>query len=63
MDIPDLAGVAAGAIVAAALAPKALARFRLSRAKHRSLAGHSRLAKRLARLTPAYDFDSPAPSG
>ena len=57
MDIPVLAGVAAGTIVAATLAPKVIARFRLSRAKHRSLAGHSRLAKRLARLTPAYEFD------
>jgi len=32
-------------------------RAELSRAKHRSLAGHSRLAKRLARLLPGYAFD------
>ncbi len=32
-------------------------RVQLSRAKHRSLAGHSRLAKRLARWVPGYSFD------
>lgn len=32
-------------------------RVQLSRAKHRSLAGHSRLAKRLARWLPGYAFD------
>jgi len=33
------------------------ARLLLSRAKHRSLQGHPRLAKRLARLLPFYEFD------
>ncbi|MGC4394364.1 aminotransferase class III-fold pyridoxal phosphate-dependent enzyme [Hydrogenophaga sp. T2] len=32
-------------------------RLALSRAKHRSLAGHSRMAKRLARWLPGYAFD------
>ncbi|MEI7444121.1 MAG: aminotransferase class III-fold pyridoxal phosphate-dependent enzyme [Burkholderiales bacterium] len=32
-------------------------RLRLSRAKHRSLAGHSRLAKRIASLIPGYAYD------
>ena len=32
----------------AALAPAAYRRIQLSRAKHRSLAGHSRIAKRIA---------------
>ena len=32
-------------------------RLELSRAKHRSLAGHSRMAKRLARWLPGYGFD------
>ncbi len=32
------------------------ARIMLSRAKHRSLAGHTRLAQRLARLLPNYQF-------
>jgi len=57
MVLTDPAVLAAGAIVAALVAPKAVARLRLSRAKHRSLAGHARMAKRLARLTPAYSFD------
>ncbi len=39
------------------LASKILSRVRLSRAKHRSLAGHARIAKRIARLIPFYDFD------
>lgn len=37
--------------------PKVKARLALSRAKHRSLAGHSRLAKRIARLIPFYEYD------
>ena len=40
-----------------ALGPKIKQRIELSRAKHRSLAGHSRLAKRLARLMPGYSLD------
>ncbi|MGH2822824.1 MAG: aminotransferase class III-fold pyridoxal phosphate-dependent enzyme [Thermoleophilaceae bacterium] len=32
-------------------------RLALSRAKHRSLAGHSRLAWRIARLVPFYEYD------
>ena len=41
----------------ATLAPSVYRRLQLSRAKHRSLAGHSRMAKRLARLLPGYYFD------
>lgn len=41
----------------ATLAPSVYRRLQLSRAKHRSLAGHSRMAKRLARLLPGYHFD------
>jgi glutamate-1-semialdehyde 2,1-aminomutase len=41
----------------AALAPSVHQRLQLSRAKHRSLAGHSRMAKRLARMLPGYHFD------
>ena len=58
MEIQNLAIFATAVIAAVALVPKVTARLRLSRAKHRSLAGHARLAKRLARLTPAYEFDS-----
>ena len=38
----------------AALSPKIYRRIQLSRAKHRSLAGHSRIAKLLTRLLPGY---------
>ncbi len=41
----------------AAVAPALGQRIQLSRAKHRSLAGHSRMAKRLARWLPGYSFD------
>jgi len=40
-----------------ALLPAARQRLALSRAKHRSLAGHSRMAKRLARWVPGYAYD------
>ena len=46
---------AGGAALVAALSRKAFVRLR--RAKHRSLAGHARMAKRLARMTPFYEFD------
>ena len=39
------------------VAPKAKRRVDLSRAKHRSLAGHSRMAKRVASLIPGYAYD------
>jgi glutamate-1-semialdehyde 2,1-aminomutase len=48
--------VAAAATLAAA-APALRRRLELSRAKHRSLAGHSRLAKRVARWLPYYALD------
>ena len=41
----------------ATLAPSIYQRLQLSRAKHRSLAGHSRMAKLLARWLPGYHFD------
>ena len=41
----------------AALTPTIHQRIQLSRAKHRSLAGHSKMAKRLARWLPGYSFD------
>ena len=37
--------------------PRAKRRLELSRAKHRSLAGHSRMAKRIAALIPGYAYD------
>ena len=37
--------------------PRGKQRLELSRAKHRSLAGHSRIAKRVAALIPGYAYD------
>jgi glutamate-1-semialdehyde 2,1-aminomutase len=45
-----------GAAVAASLA-KLKGRLRLSSGKHPSLAGHSRLARRMASLVPFYEYD------
>jgi glutamate-1-semialdehyde 2,1-aminomutase len=44
--------------VTIALAPKVKARLALSRAKHPSVAGHARMARRLAGLLPYYEFDA-----
>jgi glutamate-1-semialdehyde 2,1-aminomutase len=46
-----------GAAATAAALPALRRRIELSRAKHRSLAGHSRLSRRVARLVPFYEFD------
>jgi glutamate-1-semialdehyde 2,1-aminomutase len=57
MDSPVLIlGVAATAAAAAA-SPKLFARLALSRAKHRSLTGHSKMSRAVARLIPFYEFD------
>jgi glutamate-1-semialdehyde 2,1-aminomutase len=48
---------AAGAIALAVLVPKLVSRLQLSRAKHRSLAGHSRMARRFASVVPYYEYD------
>ena len=53
---------ALSALALAALAwtlPRLQQRLQLSRAKHRSLAGHSRMAKRIAGLIPGYAYDEP----
>jgi glutamate-1-semialdehyde 2,1-aminomutase len=58
--IPDAWSVAAlmlAGLLAVLLAMKLRARLALSRAKHRSLAGHSRLSRRIATLVPRYAFD------
>jgi len=49
--------LAAGAVAVTAAAPKIKARLALSRAKHRSLAGHSKMSRLVARLIPHYEFD------
>jgi glutamate-1-semialdehyde 2,1-aminomutase len=50
----------AGALVMVILLHKAQLRLALSRAKHRSMAGHSRLSRRIAALIPHYEFDDAA---
>jgi len=49
----------AGAAIAgtAAAVPKLRARLQLSRAKHRSLTGHAKMSRLVARLIPFYEFD------
>src|SRR6202163_42622 len=55
LPILSFAGVAV--IATAAAYPKLRARLALSRAKHRSLGGHSKMSRRVARLIPFYEFD------
>ena len=50
-------GLAAAGIAALSAVPKIHQRLQLSRAKHRSLAGHSRWAKRIAGWIPGYAYD------
>ena len=45
-----------GAAILVYLLRKAQIRLQLSRAKHRSLAGHSKWSRRLARLIPFYEY-------
>lgn len=52
--LPALTALSLGVL---ALLPAAKRRLELSRAKHRSLAGHSRMAKRIAALIPGYAYD------
>jgi len=51
-----LALSALGSAAAAAALIKARSRWLLSRAKHPSLAGHSRIARRIAQLLPHYEY-------
>src|SRR4030088_3831984 len=59
MDSPlSILALAGTAIIAtAAIFPKLQARLTLSRAKHGSLTGHSKMSRRVARLIPFYEFD------
>ena len=56
-SLPILSLSAAAVVSAAAVFPKLQARLALSRAKHRSLTGHSKMSKMVARLLPHYEFD------
>jgi glutamate-1-semialdehyde 2,1-aminomutase len=51
-----LAALAAASCAIAWSFPKLRRRWQLSRAKHRSLAGHSRMAKRVAGMIPGYSY-------
>ncbi|MGY4364936.1 hypothetical protein ACVW1A_001001 [Bradyrhizobium sp. LB1.3] len=55
--LPILSLSVAAAASAAAVFPKLKARLELSRAKHRSLAGHSKMSRRVAKLLPFYEFE------
>src|ERR1700733_7190557 len=55
--LPILSIAGAAVIGTAAVFPKLQARLALSRAKHRSLTGHSKMSRRVARLIPFYEFD------
>src|SRR5262245_29086587 len=48
---------AAGVVVAAWVLHRFLHRLQLSRAKHRSLQGHPRISRLLAKLVPFYEYD------
>ena len=49
--------VALGSAASLVAMPKLAARLMLSRAKHRSLAGHSKMSRQIAKLLPFYDYD------
>jgi glutamate-1-semialdehyde 2,1-aminomutase len=58
MDTPlPILSLAGAALVGAAALPKMRARLTLSRAKHRSLTGHAKMSRLMARLIPHYEFD------
>jgi glutamate-1-semialdehyde 2,1-aminomutase len=58
---PSLLAASAASLAGLAwVGPRIKRRLELSRAKHRSLAGHSRLAKRIASLLPGYAYDEEA---
>jgi glutamate-1-semialdehyde 2,1-aminomutase len=57
-SLPILSLSAAAVAGAVAVFPKLQARLALSRAKHRSLTGHSKMSRRVARLIPFYEFST-----
>jgi glutamate-1-semialdehyde 2,1-aminomutase len=54
---PTFLFYAAAGVLLVLVARRAMTRLRLSRAKHRSLSGHSKMARRFARLVPFYEYD------
>src|ERR1700749_539400 len=59
MSIPP-EGYVVGAAAAAGLVWKAKKRLELSKAKHPSLRGHSKMSRRVAALVPFYEYDEEA---
>jgi glutamate-1-semialdehyde 2,1-aminomutase len=59
MDFPPttFALYAAGAAALATATVKLKTRLELSKAKHRSLTGHARIARRLASIVPYYEYE------
>ena len=57
MPAPFFIAALGGAAVLGAAFPKARQRLDLSRAKHRSIAGHARMSRRIAGLIPFYEYD------
>ncbi len=55
--LPILSLATAAVAGTAAAVPKLRARLALSRAKHRSLSGHAKMSRLVARLIPFYEFD------
>ncbi len=55
--LPILSLAGAAVVGTAAIFPKLRARYALSRAKHRSLTGHAKMSRLVARLIPFYEFD------
>jgi glutamate-1-semialdehyde 2,1-aminomutase len=59
LDAGSITAFILAALLLAMVGLKLRARLALSRAKHRSLAGHSRLSRRIAALVPRYAFGDP----
>jgi len=57
MEIETTTLTLAGGAAVAALLAKLKTRLELSKAKHPSLAGHSKMARRVARLLPFYEYE------
>lgn len=55
--LAPLAVVLATAAATITTLPKIAARIQLSRAKHRSLAGHSKMSRQIAKWIPFYEYD------
>jgi glutamate-1-semialdehyde 2,1-aminomutase len=57
MQATEILTTAGGAVALGALLVAGRTRLELSRAKHPSIAGHARMARRIASVIPFYDYD------